>query len=120
MKKQKRLTENLNELSKTIHEDNCKKGFYDTEVTISQQIVLIHSELSEAIEADRKGGYAPKELIASGDFEKLIKNTFEDEIADSIIRLLDLCGHRNIDIEKHINMKLEYNKKREYKHGKKY
>ncbi len=46
------------------------------------------------------------------------KDTFEDEIADTIIRLCDLCGELNIDIEKQIAWKMEYNKKREHKHGK--
>ena len=53
-------------------------------------------------------------------FERCIKDTFEDEIADAFLRLMDLCGAMNIDIEKHIRMKAEYNKLRPTKHGKAY
>lgn len=53
-------------------------------------------------------------------FERSIKDTFEDEIADAFLRLMDLCGAMNIDIEKHIRMKAEYNKLRPTKHGKAY
>lgn len=53
-------------------------------------------------------------------FERTIKDTFEDEIADAFLRLMDLCGAMNIDIEKHIRMKAEYNKLRPTKHGKAY
>jgi NTP pyrophosphatase (non-canonical NTP hydrolase) len=49
-----------------------------------------------------------------------VKDTFEDEIADTVIRLLDLSEGLGIDIEKHIRLKLEYNKTRPHKHGKKY
>jgi NTP pyrophosphatase (non-canonical NTP hydrolase) len=53
-------------------------------------------------------------------FEILIKNTVEDEIADVLIRTLDLCGWLGIDIEKHVEWKMRYNESRKYKHGKKY
>lgn len=49
-----------------------------------------------------------------------IKDTFEDEIADVFIRLFDFCGHRKIDIEKFIQLKMKYNESREKMHGKKY
>jgi NTP pyrophosphatase (non-canonical NTP hydrolase) len=54
------------------------------------------------------------------DFLINIKDTFEDEIADVFIRLFDLCGYMDIDIEKHIQAKMQYNKTRPYKHDKKY
>ena len=53
-------------------------------------------------------------------FENNIKDTFEDEIADAFLRLMDICGMLDIDIEKHIIMKSEYNKLRPAKHGKEY
>jgi NTP pyrophosphatase (non-canonical NTP hydrolase) len=49
-----------------------------------------------------------------------IKDTVEDELADVIIRTLDLCGYLGIDIEKHVELKMRYNESREYKHGKNY
>ena len=48
-------------------------------------------------------------------FEENVKDTFEDELADSIIRLLDLSAMLDIDIEFHITQKMRYNKTRGYK-----
>lgn len=53
-------------------------------------------------------------------FERYFKNTFEDEMADILIRVLDLCCQRGIDIEEHVRLKMKYNSLRPYKHGKKY
>jgi NTP pyrophosphatase (non-canonical NTP hydrolase) len=87
--------------------------------------MLIVSELSEALEADRKDKRANLNKyyqgIAHGDiYETYIKGTFEEEIADTFIRLFDLCGHLNIDIEKHIELKRIYNQSGNFKHDKKY
>ena len=94
--------------------------------------MLIVSELSEALEADRKNKHAALHSFYSrkndrsctedfqADFQELIKDTFEDEIADTFIRLFDLCGALNIDIDTHINLKMKYNKTRPYKHNKEY
>ena len=134
---------NLNELSKQIYEDNKLRGFDASKENIGQTLMLIVSELSEALEADRAGkrcmlrvfkrdlSYARLDISdfepsnSNNDwiknrFETTVKDTFEDEIADTFIRLFDLCGALDIDIEKHIELKLQYNQSREYKHGKKY
>lgn len=124
----------LNEISKEINQQNVRKGFYESPREIGTLLMLVVSELSEALEADRADRHAEwvmyeKRLNEEPDrifvkqqslFQDFIKDTFEDEIADAIIRLLDLCGHLSIDIEKHINLKLEYNKNRPQKHGKNY
>ena len=127
----------LNQLRDEIHANAIEKGFYDNPREIGTLLMLIVSELAEALEADRKGQYtsfgaynrAEKELVIEDSFGKIefatlfnayIKNTLEDELADTIIRVLDLCGHLNIDIERHVDMKRKYNKLREKLHGKKY
>ena len=138
------LCAGLNDAAKQIHEDNKRKGFWDSERETGTLLMLCVSELSEALEADRKDKYAQlhsEEFIIDGrtieqdlqlaikedDFIKFedifrtqVKDTFEDELADTIIRILDLCGARGIDIEKHINLKLKYNRSRERMHGKAY
>ena len=43
---------------------------------------------------------------------------FKEEIADIFIRLGDLCGSLNINIEEEIIKKMKKNKERPYKHGK--
>jgi len=133
----------LNELSTIIHEGNKERGFDVSKANIGQTLMLIVSELSEALEADRKGSRNRLDAfktsmyyarLSNDDFdtenencawiknrfETTIKDTFEDEIADTVIRLLDLCGGLNIDIESHIDLKLRYNATRPYKHNKEY
>jgi len=129
---------NLNELSKSIHANNEIRGFWDGGVeakNIGEVLCLIHSEVSEALEADRKNHHAKGNMIKSineyldsqidrdyfkQEFERTVKNSFEDEMADIIIRVLDVCGAMKIDIDWHIEQKLKYNSLREFKHGKKY
>lgn len=127
----------INQISKEIHEINKSKGFWDERhPNIAEKLMLIVSELSEAVEADRKDHYADtqpiNEMVVSGyswqdskfsftaAFEKDIKNSFEDELADVAIRLFDLAHYKGIDLEWHIRQKMEYNKLRPYKHDKKY
>ncbi len=45
-------------------------------------------------------------------FEHHVKDTFEDKLADAVLRILDLCGAKGIDIEKHIELKMKYNANR--------
>ena len=123
----------INELAKQVHENAKAKGFFDKEKNIGEMLCLIHSEVSEALEADRKDMYADlpentldvlvdffnKETFQS-EYEDLVKGTFEEEMADIVIRVMDLCAFKGINLEKHIKAKMRYNSLREYKHGKKY
>tara|TARA_R110002072_G_scaffold1582_3_gene13163 strand:- start:1678 stop:2046 length:369 start_codon:yes stop_codon:yes gene_type:complete len=121
--------ESLTDFSKEIHKDNVKKGFYEKVVSTGTHLMLITSELAEALEADRHRITADKfsfgeEFSKTGDFKSAFKNhikdSYEDEIADAVIRLLDHCAYRSIDIDWHINQKLKYNRTREKRHGKEY
>ena len=64
----------MNELSKQIHENNKAKGFYDGEKNIGEMLALIHSEVSEALEADRKDNY----MIPRNPNTRVEKNTTEE------------------------------------------
>jgi len=64
-------------------------------------LCLIHSEVSEALEGFRHGD---KENVA-------------EELADALIRVLDLAVGLGIDLDTEVRDKLEINKKRGYKHG---
>jgi len=125
----------LNGLAREINLEAKSKGFWDNKRNIGEMLMLIVSELGEAMEADRKDKHADihKHHISyetyqlHGDhlefkesFEIYIKDTFEDEIADAIIRLLDLCAGLRIDIDWHIENKLKFNKTRPMLHGKTY
>lgn len=120
----------INELGKQIHENNIAKGFYGDEKNIGEMLALIHSEVSEALEADRNEkqcGFDIKVVNAwnSDDdfkesFKENVKDTFEDELADIMIRVMDLATFKCIDLEQHVKAKMRYNSLRGYKNGKRY
>ena len=64
--------------------------------------MLIVTELAEAMEAHRHQD----------------DDNFREELADTFIRLFDLCAGLGIDIQAEIIKKSEKNKLRPYKHGK--
>ncbi len=130
----------INELVRKAHTCAIEKGFYQKPVELGTALMLITSELSEALEADRNDrranlkayelllkdsdnlGFSEEEQneYLSQNFKLAIKDTLEDELADAVIRICDLCGHLNIDLEKHIEHKLFYNSLRDERHGKRY
>ena len=132
----------MEKLIKRAHQVAKEKGFWETERNVPEMLMLVVSELAEALEALRKDHYADKGIvdelfkdieinkyddefnIMSGPwkagFEKNIKSSFEDELADVAIRLFDLCGGLGVDLEKHIELKMMYNSMRGYKHGKQF
>lgn len=110
----------LNDWSDIAFHDASKKGFHDGRTEIGTLLMLIVSELGEALEADRKDMHTKRKVSDLEEFASEIKDTFEDEIADTIIRLFDLCGYLDIDIEYHVRKKMEYNRTRPEKHGKRY
>ena len=111
----------INDLAKQIHENNKAKGFFDSKKNIGEMLCLIHSEVSEALEADRKNSYCFSSInmnLLNGlvndetfksYYESFIKGTFEEEMADIFIRVLDLCAYKGIDLESHVKAKMRYN-----------
>lgn len=115
------------DLQKEIHSIARDKGFYEEKRNIPTRLMLIVSEISEAMEADRKdkryirsiqalNGWTSDEDFRMA-FQNGCKDTFEDELADAVIRILDLAEAEKIDLYSHILAKIRYNKTRGVRHG---
>jgi NTP pyrophosphatase (non-canonical NTP hydrolase) len=100
----------LHELQKEAWRIAEEKGFHEGSEegedgrSRAKILALIHSEVSEALEADREGD---DELYA-------------EELADIVIRVLDHAESEGIDLEEEVESKMEINRGREHKHGKNY
>lgn len=104
-KKIKSKKNNIKELVKECYSVACSKGWWESERNDAELIALMHSELSEALEAMRNHG---------------TKDAIAEELADCCIRIFDYCGARSIDLEGALIKKISYNKTRPYRHGKKF
>lgn len=114
--------DDINKLQKEIHRIAKSKGWYRKKPTVGELIVLCHSELSEALEEYRgfaKGNKKCLRIIAKDSLQNNKPVGFSIELADCIIRILDMCEYLKLDITKAIQMKIEYNKTRPYRHGNK-
>ena len=91
----------------------------DPKSVFAQKLALMHSELSEALEADRK------DLM---DDKLTHRHGTEVEFADAVIRIFDMAGAMGMDLGGAISEKLDFNAKRadhkienrKEKNGKKY
>ena len=103
----------LNELGKLANKNAKAHGFYDEPNPIPQQIALMHSELSEALECYRDG---EMELTFNDKGKPL---GYPSELADVIIRIVDQAHDLGIDLDAAVAAKMSYNISRPYKHGRK-
>lgn len=121
----------INKMCQKVNEFTKKMGFGDREHNVGEHLMLITSELGEALDAHRKGRYGvglTNYILDKGTnknfdkekFETHIKDTLEDEVADTAIRLFDFAGRMGIDLEEQMRLKMEYNATRGHKYGKKY
>jgi len=115
------------------HQKNEEEKEIFRSLFVSQKLLLTVSELTESMEALRKSRvYEGDDKFLQELCEQLktnpslfqmrfihhVKDTFEDELADTFIRLGDLCGKLDIDIESFIKMKMGFNSMRPEKHDK--
>lgn len=103
-----------------VHEIALDHGFWDDKKAIDripEALCLIHSEISEALEDSRKPGFNPVTITFVRDGKP---EGFGIELADAIIRILDLSEALGINIEQALYLKAVYNQERPYKHGKRF
>src|SRR4051812_48825826 len=87
-------------MSILVHENAVNKGFWESDRSVGESIALIHSELSEALEGDRKD--LKDEHLP--EFDSLTV-----ELADAVIRIMDLAQSRNLNLGAAIANKHEFN-----------
>ncbi|MFZ4807494.1 MAG: hypothetical protein ACOYLQ_09575 [Hyphomicrobiaceae bacterium] len=100
----------LNEAIRLAHQTACDAGWYCDPATgepkqrnFGEVVALMHSELSEALEADRKGLMSDKLPGFSG---------VEEEFADAIIRIFDTAAALNLRLAEAVIMKNRFNRQR--------
>lgn len=128
---------NINELAKEVHENAVKHGWWEKPPTLPEALCLIHAELSEALEEYRDGNplvygtcaLSPEDCEHSAECD-LLKNPellksvgsckpegIAVELADVILRTLDLMAALGVDVDAVVMAKHRYNLGREYRHG---
>ena len=130
---------NINELAKEVHENAVNHGWYETPPTIPEALCLIHGEVSEVLEEYREGkpliygtcALAAEDCKYSGICDRVGQPGDEPgemegpckpegiavELADVILRTLDLMAYLGVDVDAVVTAKHKYNLGREYKHG---
>ena len=97
------MSKSINELAVEIHQNNVDAGWWDKPREKGTLLMLVVSEIAEAMEGERKDlmdDHLPHRKMA------------EVELADAVIRILDYAGAFGYDVEGAIAEKLEYNKHR--------
>ena len=101
-----------NDLAAFCHEASRAAGWWtarngaplqDNPLMFSNKLCLIHSEISEAMEGDRKG--LPDDKLPHRPMREV-------ELADALIRIFDLAGAYGMDIGGALAEKMAYNAKR--------
>jgi NTP pyrophosphatase (non-canonical NTP hydrolase) len=106
----------IEEITNEVREVNTKLGWRTGANTFGDYIALLHSELSEALEAYRDHRLVDATEVVYG--TRLPKpEGVGSELADVLIRLIDMADIYGIDLVREYERKIAYNRTREYQHG---
>lgn len=109
----------LKSMAAEVREVNTANGWFDDQRSFGEGIALMHSEVSEALEAFRSWGLADATKLEpwEEDGRHPKPEGVGSEFADVLIRLLDECDRAGIDLAFEFERKLAHNRTRGYKHG---
>lgn len=93
----------ISQLQARIHQQNKDMGWWDNPREMGTLLCLVHSEISEAMEGERKN------LM---DDHLPARSMLEVELADAMIRIMDIAASRGLDLAGAIVEKVEYNRTR--------
>jgi NTP pyrophosphatase (non-canonical NTP hydrolase) len=117
----------LEDMQAEVAEVNAANGWLDLAVSFPELIALLHSEVSEALEAWRRWGlddhteppWSLRLRLAQKEDPAVLPKPegVGSEFADVFIRLLDFCGRFGIDLRAEYERKITHNRTRGYRHG---
>ena len=100
----------LDDIQDDVYAWAKRKGWMDNPIPYPEQVALIHSEASEALEAFRIGQMITESVNGKPE-------GYYSELADVVIRILHYCARDGISLEQEIRIKMAYNETRKYRHG---
>lgn len=117
------LAEEVNRLAVDVFETSKKNGFWHIDdislfAMVPVKLALISDEVSEALKVHREEFTDTLENLNNMTAEQ--EYQFTEELADIVIRTLDLAGGLGLNIGESIMEKAEKNKTRPFRHGKRY
>lgn len=120
----------LRTMQRAAHDNAVAHGFVSDdgdEHVIPRSLMLIVTEVAEAMEAYRDYGFNVDDERTIMDVVEKAQNDgatadckpegMASELADVIIRVGDLAEHLGIDLDRAVTLKMAYNASRPYRHG---